>query len=105
MTMLSQGQLVKVAGARVTLDGVVLRPEGSQKVIVAVTDRDRGVVLRTVARSAISERTEAGPNDEALQALIRRTPSTGRGGAPGGGAGGGGQRGHTRAPAHRATGR
>jgi alpha-acetolactate decarboxylase len=107
MTPLQQGQLVTVtvAGERVALEGIVFQAPSQQKVVVAVPDRARGAVLRTVTRDALTEREEEGANDEALRRLIRRTPSSVRGGAFNSTGTGSGQSGHNRAPAHRPTGR
>ena len=106
MTSLQAGQRVTVALPRVTLDGIVFQAAGPQKVIVAVPDRGKGTVLRTVAVDVVSERETDGALDDELRKLIRRTPSTARGGANAGkGAGGAGQAGHNRSPAHRTTGR
>ncbi|QEC48845.1 hypothetical protein FSW04_15530 [Baekduia soli] len=62
-------------------------------------------MLRTVDAREVHGRAAAGEHDAALQALIRRTPPAGRGGARGATSAGPGRSGHTRAPAHRATGR
>jgi hypothetical protein len=105
MTSLRAGDLVTVAGERGERDGIVFEFPSRSKIRVAVTDPVRGAVMRTYAPADLHERKRAGEYDEALHALIRRTP-TGAGGPSRGGAGGaGGSRGHTRAPAHRATGR
>jgi hypothetical protein len=102
---LREGQLVTVAGQRRSLDGIVFDTPSARKVVVAVPDDARGPVLRTVQRDALTERTEPSEHDDALRALIRRTPSTRRGGQGGGSGAGGGSRGHNRPPAHRTTGR
>ena len=102
----SAGELVTVAPEGRARDGIVFHVLSASKVVVAVSDPTRGPVLRTVHPSALTERNAAGPSDEALRRLIRRTPSAARGGPGGGnGAGKGPRGGHTRAPAHRATGR
>jgi hypothetical protein len=105
MDSLLEGQLVTVAGKGAPVDGIVFDAPSALKVVVAVQDSQRGAVLRTVERKALSERAEEGPHDEALRRLIRRTPSTQRGGRAGGQGAGGGGRGHSRPPAHRTTGR
>ena len=104
METLLEGQLVTVAREGGNLDGIVFDTPSAVKVIVAVPDPGKGVVLRSFHRGAITERTEAAPDDDALRALIRRTPSTQRGGK-GGGTGVQGRRAHTRAATHRTTGR
>ena len=104
METLLEGQLVTVAREGGNLDGIVFDTPSAVKVIVAVPDPSKGVVLRSFHRGALSERTEAGADDDALRALIRRTPSTQRGGK-GGGTGVQGRRAHTRGAAHRTTGR
>jgi hypothetical protein len=99
------GDLVTVAGGGRPVDGVVVDMLTGPKVIVAVRDPVRGPVLRTFNRKALGERTEAGPDDRALQLLARRTPPSTRGAVRGGSGGGSGRGGHTRAAPHRATGK
>jgi hypothetical protein len=102
----SGGELVKVAREGGARDGIVFDVLSESKVVVAVSDRTRGPILRTVHPSALTERSVEGADDEALRRLIRRTPSAARGGPRGGnGAGQGPRGGHVRAPAHRTTGR
>jgi hypothetical protein len=101
-----EDRLVTVATAGPQLDGIEFDRPSHNKVVVAIIDPARGPVLRTFAESAVSERTESGPNDKALALLIKRTPLPAGGGGRGGGGGGGrGRTGHTRGPAHRPTGR
>ena len=99
------GDLVKVATGGPQIDGIVFELPSPSKAVVAVIDRERGPVMRPFATEALSERSEAGPDDRALQLLIRRTPATARGGGRAGGGGGSGRAGHTRAATHRTTGR
>jgi hypothetical protein len=102
----SGGELVTVAREGGARDGIVFHVPSASKVVVAVSDRTRGPILRTVHPSALTERSVAGPHDQALRQLIRRTPAAARGGPRGGNGPGQGPRGgHVRAPAHRATGR
>lgn len=101
----STGDLVKVATRGPELDGIVADVPSQAKVVVAVMDRDRGPVLRTVDRKVLTERTEAGPDDPQLLRLVRRTPSVTRGAASAGGAVGPGRAGHKRAAMHRTTGK
>ena len=105
MDLTAAGNLVKVATAGPQIDGIVFDVPSASKVVVAVMDRTRGPVLRTVDRDALTERTEAGPDDRALQLLIRRTAPASRGTARSEAGGGGGRAAHTRAAAHRPTGR
>jgi hypothetical protein len=105
METLLEGQMVTVARESGAVDGIVFDSPSAVKVIVAVPDRDRGAVLRTVHRGTLTERTEAGEHDEALRQLIRRTPSTQRGGKGSGSGGVQARRAHTRAATHRTTGR
>lgn len=99
------GQLVTVAGSGRQVDGIVFDAPSSTKVVVAVIDRGRGPVFRTVAPSLLSERTLEGPHDRALRLLIRRTPSPAGGTGRGGASAEQGRSGHTRATMHRTTGR
>jgi len=72
---------------------------------VAVVDPDRGPMFRTVHPKTLTERTEDGPDDRALQLLLRRTPPPVRNAAGGRTALGRHQAGHTRGAMHRATGK
>lgn len=96
---------MKVAVGRRETDGIVFDVPGGSKVIVALVDRERGPVMRTVDMKDLTERTEAGPDDRALQMAIRRTP----GGVRGAGHTGSGptqaRAGHKRAAMHRTTGK
>jgi hypothetical protein len=105
MDELRAEDLVAVATGGPVIDGIVCDVPSDAKVVVAVMDRTRGPVLRTVARTALTERTEAGPDDRDLLLLVRRTPASARAGARGTGGGGQGRAGHTRAASHRPTGR
>jgi len=105
MEQIGIGDLVKVATGGPQIDGIVADTLSRSKVVVAVMDRVRGPVLRTVQRAALVERTEAGPGDRALGLLVRRTPPAARGAARGGAGAGSGRAGHTRAATHRTTGR
>jgi hypothetical protein len=105
MESASAGELVKVADGGPELDGIVFDTPSRSKVVVAVVDPKRGPGFRTVHPDALSERTEEGSDDRALQLLIRRTPSTTRGGARGGTGAGPGDSGHKRAAMHRTTGK
>ena len=105
MDAVEVGELVKVATGGPELDGIVFDVPSRSKVVVAVVDASRGPVLRTFDADALSERAEEGPDDRALHILIRRTPSTTRGGSRGGVTGGRARPGHARGAAHRPTGR
>jgi hypothetical protein len=102
MKPLREGQLVTVSGEGPPLEGIVHHAPSLVKVVVAVPDEERGPVLRTVHRRAVTERTAAGDDDDALRRLIRRE---GRAGQRGGQGGGPGRRAHTRGPVHRTTGK
>jgi hypothetical protein len=99
------GALVTVAGDGPKLDGIVFDTPSASKVVVAVVDRGRGPVFRTVHLRALSERTADGTDDRVLRMLIKRTPAPARGSARGGAGAGQKRSGHTRGAAHRTTGR
>jgi hypothetical protein len=99
------GDLVKVAVGRRETDGIVFDASGGAKVVVALVDRERGPVMRTVELKDLTERTEAGADDHALQMLIRRTPGGVRGAARSGAGPSGARPGHKRAAMHRTTGK
>jgi hypothetical protein len=101
----SAGQLVTVNGTGRPVGGIVFDTPSSSKVVVAVVDRGRGPVFRTMHPSALSERTERTADDHALRLLVRRTPLPAGAAERGAGAGKQGRSGHTRAAAHRTTGR
>jgi hypothetical protein len=103
--MFSSGQLVKVAGTSRAIDGIVFDAPSPTKVVVAVIDRNRGPVLRTVSPSALTTREEEGPDDRRLRLLVRRTPRPGSDGARGATVDRQGRSGFKRGAAHRATGR
>src|SRR3712207_8278501 len=101
MEQLAAGDLVKVATAGPQIDGIVFDLPSASKAVVAVIDRRRGPVMRTVQRAALTERAEPGPDDRALQQLVRRTPAPTHSAARGGGNAGQRRAGHTRAAMHR----
>lgn len=105
MSLPQNFELVTVTDGGRARDGIVFERPSPTKVVVAVVDRRRGPVLRTVHASLISQRAEPGDDDAALQHLIRRTPSTTgrRGGSANGGQGA--RAAHTRGATHRSTGR
>ncbi|MDP1847426.1 MAG: hypothetical protein Q8K79_06515 [Solirubrobacteraceae bacterium] len=105
METTSPGDLVTVAGDGPKLDGIVFDTPSATKVVVAVVDRGRGPVFRTVHPRTLSERAAEGADDRALRLLIRRTPPPTRGGARGAGGAGQGRSGHTRTAMHRTTGK
>ena len=105
MTPFREGDLVTVTGEHRDRDGIVFEVASRSKAVVAVQDDARGAVMRTFDQKTLAEREDEGPHDDALRKLIRRTPSAGRGDPRAQNGPGGGRRGHTRAPAHRATGR
>jgi hypothetical protein len=105
MTSLREGELVTVDSGRGDRDGIVFHVPSKSKVVVAVPDPARGAVMRTFHPRMLAARDAAGAHDDALRRLIRRTPSGGRGDPRGPNGPGNGSPGHTRAPAHRATGK
>jgi hypothetical protein len=105
MKMTSPGELVKVADAGADLDGIVFDTPSTTKVVVAVVDPARGPLFRTVHPKALTERTEAGPDDRALRLLVRRTPPPVHGAARGATLGGQGRSGFQRESMHRTTGK
>jgi hypothetical protein len=105
MEPIGAGELVKVADDGSEHDGIVFDTPSSSKVIVAVMDRTRGPVFRTVHPSALSPRTEESRDDRALRLLMRRTPPPVHAAARGASSGGRGHAGHPRGAAHRPTGR
>jgi hypothetical protein len=66
------GTRVTVATDGPAIDGIIFDHPSSAKVMVAVVDRTRGPVFRTVAPDALTERTTEGPSDRALLLLIPR---------------------------------
>ena len=96
---------MKIATGGPEIDGIVFDVPSRSKVVVAVMDPDRGPRLQTVNAKTLSERTEAGPDDRALEQLIRRTPHPERGAARGGTGAGPGGPSHRRAAMHRTTGK
>jgi hypothetical protein len=100
MQQTSTRELVKVADGGPELDGIVFDRPSRSKVVVAVVAPGRGPVFRTVHPRTLTERSAEGPDDRALQLLLRRTPPPVHGAARGGAGGG-----HTRGASHRTTGR
>ncbi len=96
---------MKVADGGPPLDAIIFDTPSRSKVVVAVVDRARGPVLRTVHPDALTERSAEGPSDPALRRLIKRTPPAAHDAARGGSGAGRGSAGHTRGAAHRTTGR
>jgi hypothetical protein len=105
MEQTDAGDLVKIVVGSREIDGIVFDATGGAKVVVAIVDRERGPVMRTVELKTLTERSEAGPDDRALQMLIRRTPFGVRGAARGGAGPSGARAGHKRASMHRTTGK
>ena len=98
-----EGQLVSVATEDGGVDGVVAHVASLVKVEVALELAEIGPVFRTVHPKSLTPRDEPGPADETLRRLIHRASAQGHIAAGGGSAGG--RRAHTRAAAHRTTGR
>ena len=106
METVSIGDLVSIAGPGPSVDGLVFDTPSRTKVVVAVVDKAKGPVFRTVHPETLIERDSEGPDDPALRSLVRRTPAPAHGGGRGGGSGRKGSAGgFTRGPAHRPTGR
>jgi hypothetical protein len=105
MEQLGAGDLVKVATAGPQIDGIVFDVPSASKVVVALMDRRRGPVMRTVQRTALTDRAEEGPDDRALRLLVRRTPPAVHSTARTGSGPGRGRAGYTRAAMHRTTGK
>ncbi len=105
METIDVGSLVKVATDGPVIDGIVFDHPSSSKVVVAVIDRKRGPVFRTVHPDTLSERADEGDADRALRLLIKRTPPVQRGGGRAGAGGGRGRAGHSRGAMHRPTGK
>ena len=99
------GELVKVGVGGSARDGIVFDTPSRSKAVVAVVDPDRGPRFRTVNPKELTKREDEGPDDRALQLLIRRTPPAVSGAARGARTGGRGQPGFKRGAAHRTTGR
>lgn len=104
-TEIEIGDLVTAPTAGPRIDGIVFDLPRGAKAVVAVIDRTRGPVLRSFARDDLRAREEAGPGDQALHALIRRTPAPAQAGRGGSGGGGAPRSGFRRAATHRTTGR
>lgn len=103
---INAGALVTVTDGTRQLEGIVFEIPSRTKAVVAVIDRARGPLFRTVDPTTLTLRDAAAPADRALQLLIRRTPHPGRDGGGGrAGPGRGASGGHTRPPTHRPTGR
>jgi len=98
-----EGQLVTVATEDGGVDGVVAHVTSLVKVEVAVDPGEGGPVFRTAHPKSLTPREEPGPSDDALRRLIHRAAAPGHSAA--GGASGRGRQAHTRAAAHRTTGR
>ncbi len=99
------GDLVTVSSDGPSLDGIVFDTPSGSKVVVAVMDRRRGPVLKTVHPRALAARSAASPDDPALRLLLRRTPQPDRGRTQSARGGGQGRAGYTRSATHRTTGK
>ena len=98
-----EGQLVSVATEDGGVDGIVAHVTSLVKVEVAVDQGESGPAFRTAHPKSLAPRDEPGPSDDALRRLIHRAAAPGHSAA--GGASGRGRQAHTRAAAHRTTGR
>jgi hypothetical protein len=98
-----EGQLVTLVTEDGDLAAVVAQVVSLVKVEVAVEQPGTGPMFRTAHPKALTPRDEPGPADDALRNLIHRSAAAGHS-APGG-TSARGRRAHTRAAAHRPTGR
>ena len=105
MEPISTGDLVTVTDDGPQLDGIVFDMPSRSKVVVAVVDRGRGPVFRTVHPDTLAARAQEASGDRALRLLIRRTPPPAHGAARAGAGIGHGRAGHTRGAMHRTTGK
>lgn len=87
------------------VDGIVFELASPSKIVVAIVDKRRGPVFRTVSADALSPRSAEDAADKALRLLIRRTPHAGQGHGRAGAGGVAGRSGHGRAAMHRTTGK
>ena len=99
------GALVTVTGEHSETDGIVFDTPSRAKTVVAGLDTAKGPVFRSVHPRTLSEREQEGSADKALRLLMRRTPSRTKGNPRAGSTQGHGSSGHTRATAHRSTGK
>jgi hypothetical protein len=97
--------LVTVTDGGRPRDGIVFDRPSPTKVVVAVMDRRRGPVFRTLNPIALSERIDPGDDDVSLRRLIRRTPPPAGRRRASASAGQAARAAHTRGAAHRSTGR
>ena len=100
-----RGDLVTVADDGAELDGIVVDTPSSTKVVVAVVDRKRGPLLRTVHPNTLSERLDESSDDRALRLLIRRSAPPTHDAARNATRGAQRRSGYQRGAAHRPTGR
>jgi hypothetical protein len=105
MGSFTSGERVHVALGGPDLDGIVFYLPSRSKVMVAIVDAARGPVMRAVPAAALTERTDDGPHDDVLRALVRRTPLPAGTTASGGDSSRQGRSGHSRAAMHRTTGK
>ena len=98
-----EGQLVTVATEDGDVDGVVAHIDSLVKVQVAVAQHGSDPMFRTAHPKTLTPRDEPGPADDALRDLIHRAAGAGHSAPDGTSARG--RRAHTRAAAHRPTGR
>jgi hypothetical protein len=101
----SAGELVTFSEGGPAVDGIVFDTPSRSKVVVALVHPTRGPGFRTVHPKTLTERPEEGPDDRALQLLIRRTPPPSHGTTRGGSRGGQERPGHARGAMHRTTGK
>jgi len=100
MDSIIPGQLVNQTEDSRHRDGIVFDIPSASKVVVAVVDRSRGPLFRTVHPRTLTERVEDGADDPALRRLLRRTPTPAHGGARSEAGTGRGRPGYARAAMH-----
>src|SRR4051794_5461634 len=105
MEEIAAGDLVKVATTGPQIDGIVFDVPSASKVVVAVMDRGRGPLMRTLSRAALTDRAGEGPDARELRLLVRRTPPPVHAAARGGSGPGQRRAGYKRAAMHRTTGK
>jgi len=105
MSLPQDAHLVTVTDGGRPRDGIIFDRLSPTKLVVAVMDRRRGPVFRTLAPSALSPRVEPSDDDVSLRRLIRRTPPPAGRRHGNSSAGQAARAAHTRGAAHRSTGR
>src|SRR4051794_37319357 len=105
MEDITPGDLVTVDAGGPKRDGIVFDTPSHTKVVVALVDPQRGPIFRTVHPDTLAAREQEGPDDRAINLLMKRTPSPVHGASRGAAGGGHGRAGHSRGAMHRTTGK